>query len=283
MVRFLSLAVLLCLPAAVRAQEATAPRLQLRAVGELGFLGVHSNTVRYGQQGTVFRFTEEGGQDNLFPLMRLAAELSWRGRHTAILLYQPIDLRGETLLTRDVSFQDVTFPAGTPLNVRYGFSFWRASYLYDFLASPELELAVGASLQLRNATLTFTSSDGSRRWASRDVGPVPALKLRGRYTFASKVWVGLEVDGIYATGGFLNRDNTKESFDAGILDASARVGMRVTGPLDVFLNLRYLGGGARGTDEAEAASGLGDGYSSNWLDTTSVTLGFLYRLPEDGG
>jgi hypothetical protein len=282
--RFLSLAMLLCLPAAVRAQEtAAAPRFQLRAVGELGFLRVHSNTVRYGQEGTLFRFTEEGGQDNLFPLTRLTAELSWRGRHTAILLYQPIDLRGETLLTRDVSFFDITFPAGAPLDVRYGFSFWRASYLYDFLASPEWELAVGASLQLRNATLTFTSADGARRWASRDVGPVPALKVRGRYAFASGVWVGLEVDGVYATGGFLNRDNTGTSFEAGLLDASARAGLRVSGALDVFLNLRYLGGGARGTNEEEAASGRGDGYSSNWLDTFSVTLGLLYRLPTESG
>lgn len=281
--RFLSLTVLLCLPAAVRAQEpAAAPRFQLRAVAELGFLLVHSNTVRYGHEGTLFRFTEEGGQDNLFPLTRLAAELSWRGRHTAILLYQPIELRGETLLSRDVSFFDITFPAGVPLDVRYGFSFWRASYLYDFLASPEQELAVGASLQLRNATLTFSSADGARRWASRDVGPVPALKVRGRYAFASGVWVGLEVDGLYVSGGLLNRGNTEESFDAGLLDASARAGMRVTGALDVFLNLRYLGGGARGTDEEEAASGRGDGYSSNWLNTVSLTLGFLYRLPEDG-
>jgi hypothetical protein len=281
--RFLSLAVLLCLPGAVRAQQAAAePRFQLRAVGELGFLRVHSNTVRYGQEGTLFRLTEEGGQDNLFPLIRLAAELSWRGRHTAILLYQPIDLRGETVLSQDVSFSGTTFPAGTPLDARYGFTFWRASYLYDFLASPERELAVGTSLQLRNATLTFTSADGLRRWASRDVGPVPALKVRGRYAFASGVWVGLEVDGIYASGGFLNRDNTEESFDAGLLDASARAGLRVTGALDVFLNLRYLGGGARGTDEEEAASGRGDGYSSNWLDTANVTLGFIYRLPSDG-
>jgi hypothetical protein len=57
--------------------------------------------------------------------------------------------------------------------------------------------------------------------------------------------------------------------------------VRLTGAVDVFLNLRYLGGGARGTDEEEAAMGLGDGYSSNWLNTASVTLGFLYRLPMD--
>lgn len=278
--RLIPLALLLGLSTAAAAQERPPePRFQVRTVAELGFLDVHSNTVRYGQGGSVFRFTEEGGQDNLFLFTRLSAELSWRGRHTAVLLYQPIELRGETLLSRDITFFDTTFPAGTPLDVRYGFSFWRASYLYDILAGPEWELAVGASLQLRNATLTFTSADGSRRWSSRDVGPVPALKVRGRYAFTSGAWLGLELDGIYASGSLLNRSNAASSFEASLLDASLRAGMRLTGTMDVFLNLRYLGGGARGTDEDEAARGPGDGYSSNWLNTASVTLGFLYRLP----
>ncbi len=278
--RLIPLALLLGLSATASAQEhPPEPPFRASAVAELGFLDVHSNIVRYGQSGSLFRFTEDGGQDNLFLFTRLSVELAWRGRHTAVLLYQPLDLPGETVLSRDISFSDTTFPAGTPLNVRYGFSFWRASYLYDFLAGPDLELAVGASLQLRNATLTFTSADGLRRWSSRDVGPVPALKLRGRYGFSSGAWLGLEVDGIYASGGFLNRDNQANSFDAAILDASLRAGMRVSPTMDVFLNLRYLGGGARGTDETEAAQGFGDGYSSNWLDTASVTLGFIYRLP----
>ncbi|HEX8701909.1 MAG TPA: hypothetical protein VF815_23980 [Myxococcaceae bacterium] len=278
--RLTALSLVLGLSTAASAQEPPSdPPFQARTVAELGFLDVHSNTVRYGQSGSVFRFTEDGGQDNLFLFTRLSAELSWRGRHTAVLLYQPIDLTGETVLSRDISFFDTTFAAGTPLDVRYGFSFWRASYLYDFLAGPERELSVGASLQLRNATLTFTSADGLRRWSSRDVGPVPALKVRGRYGFSSGAWLGLEVDGIYASGGLLNRDNQADTFDASLLDASLRAGMRLTTAVDVFLNLRYLGGGARGTDEEEAAQGPGDGYSSNWLNTASVTLGFMYRLP----
>lgn len=280
MERLIPLSLLLGLSTSALAQESTPePRFQASTVAELGFLDVHANSVRYGQGGSLFRFTEDGGQDNLFLFTRLSAELSWLGRHTAVLLYQPIDLRGETLLSRDISFNDVTFPAGTPLDVRYGFSFWRASYLYDLLAGPERELAVGASLQLRNATLTFTSADGLRRWSSRDVGPVPALKVRGRYTFSSGAWLGLEVDGIYASGGLLNRNNQADTFEAALLDANVRAGMRIIPTVDVFLNLRYLGGGAQGTDEEEASRGLGDGYSSNWLDTAGVTLGFIYRLP----
>ncbi|SEM74062.1 hypothetical protein SAMN05444354_12248 [Stigmatella aurantiaca] len=273
--------VVCCLSATAHAQAAAPePFFQVRAVGELGFLDVHSNTVRYGRTGSIFRFTEDGGQDNLLPFTRLSLELAWKGRHTAVFLYQPLEARGETVLGRDITFfEDVSFPAGTPLNVRYAFPFWRASYLYDFFAGQEYELSVGASLQLRNATTTFTSADGARRWSSRDVGPVPILKVRGRYTFGSGVWLGLEVDGIYASGGLLSRDNTADSFNASLLDASARAGMRVTPQVDVYLNLRYLGGGARGTDEAEAAQGPGDGYSSNWLNTATVSLGFLYRLP----
>jgi hypothetical protein len=55
--------------------------------------------------------------------------------------------------------------------------------------------------------------------------------------------------------------------------------VRLTDAVEVFLNLRYLGGGARGTDEEEALREPGNGFSSNWLDFTTVSLGAAYRLP----
>ncbi|MGB7055222.1 MAG: hypothetical protein WBE28_07870 [bacterium] len=40
---------------------------------------------------------------------------------------------------------------------------------------------------------------------------------------------------------------------------------------DTFLNIRYIGGGARGSEEDDP--GPGDGYTNNWLHTVAVTLG----------
>jgi len=88
------------------------------------------------------------------------------------------------------------FRAETPLNSTYGFPFWRISYLYDFLRRRGDEVSIGVSLQIRDATITFTSADGTLRADRRDVGPVPTLKFRGRWGFESGVWWGTEIDGI---------------------------------------------------------------------------------------
>ena len=41
-----------------------------------------------------------------------------------------------------------------------------------------------------------------------------------------------------------------------------------------FLNLRDIGGGARGTDEPPEQ---GDGYTNNWLHTIALSLGVQVR------
>lgn len=288
MTRPIALGLLLCLSGTVHAQEPTQPsdvprteraepRLQLRAVTELGFLGVHAHGYRSGTAGTLFNFREEGGQDVLFSFARLSAELTWSGRHTAVLLVQPLELNTEVVFERDVTVDETTFPAGTPMNLRYSFPFYRASYLYDLLAGPGRELAVGGSLQIRDATIVFTSADGRLRRDNRDVGPVPLLKARGRWELGPRYWLGFEADGIYAPIQYLNGSDNEAT--GALLDLSLRGGVRLTDAVEVFLNLRYLGGGARSTDEEEALREPGNGFTSNWLDFTSVSLGAAYRLP----
>ncbi len=288
MTRRIALGLLLCLSSAARAQEPTRPsdvpreeraepRLEFRAVSELGFLGVHAHSYRSSTTGTLFDFREEGGQDVLFSFARLSAELTWSGRHTAVLLVQPLELNTEVVAARDVTVDETTFPAGTPLNLRYSFPFYRASYLYDLLEGPGRELAVGGSLQIRDATIVFTSADGRLRRDNRDVGPVPLLKVRGRWDVGRHYWLGFEADGIYAPIQYLNGSDNEAT--GALLDLSLRGGVRLTDSVDVFLNLRYLGGGARSTDEDEDAREPGDGFTSNWLDFTTVSLGAVYRLP----
>ena len=58
-----------------------------------------------------------------------------------------------------------------------------------------------------------------------------------------------------------------------ILDVSGQVGYRVAAPLDVFLGVRYIGGGAKGTSKSDAERGPGDGYTSNWIHLVTSTIG----------
>ncbi|REG81363.1 hypothetical protein [Algoriphagus antarcticus] len=248
---------------------------EFRAVAELGFLAVLSHKVQFGQNGTYFDYKKDGGQNVLFPVGRLSLELDIKERNTFILLYQPLTIQTQVLLNEDLVVDNLTFPANSSVDLLYNFPFYRISYLRELLPNkPKFDLAVGGSVQLRNATITFESTDGTRFRTNRDVGVVPALKVRARSNLSELVYLELEADGIYAPISYLNGSDNEVK--GAILDASLRAGLKVTSNVNTFFNLRYLGGGAVGTSEDEP--GPGDGYVKNWLHFLTVATGFAYRF-----
>jgi hypothetical protein len=251
------------------AQEARRRFAEVRLTLEAGFLAPLSHTIQYGKNGSKFDFIDEGGQDTLFFFARPSAELHLARRHAVIFLYQPLDLRGEVVLRRDVLIDERLFPRDASLNVRYGFDFYRLSYLYDLSRRPSREIALGGSMQIRNATIVFSTVDGSQRRSYRNIGPVPTLKGRTQFRRPSGFFFGGEVDFMYAPVKYLN--GGKSDVVGAIVDASLRAGYRVRPGADLFLNVRYLGGGASGT--SPNAETLGDGWVSNWLHFMTVSLG----------
>lgn len=267
-------------PIAQSAQQDSAAKIETtrtKLVVEFGLLDPLAHRIQFGRNGTAFNYVKDGGQDVLFPTTRLSVEAFWRRRHGLIFLYQPIDIRTDETLRQDLIVDNVTFPAGTAMKFRYGFDFYRVSYLFNFLScQEENELSLGGSLQLRNAIIDFTSVDGTLSRSNRDVGPVPAIKSRGRWHVSERAWLGYEADGMYAPVKYIN--GGKSDVVGAILDLSLRAGYNVAPPIDVFFNLRYLGGGATGTSKSDAVRGPGDGYTSNWLHFLTSTVGVEVRL-----
>jgi len=128
---------------------------------ELGFLDVLSHKIQFGSNGSVFDYVKEGSQDVLFPFSRISADIKLNKRHNFTFLIQPLDIGTKAIVERDIIIDNQTFPKMMPLNLRYGFAFYRLSYLYDFWKADEKELGIGLSFQLRNATIEFSSSDGN--------------------------------------------------------------------------------------------------------------------------
>ena len=242
--------------------------VQVGLHAELGALAVLSHTIQFSQDGSEIDYVREGGQDNLFPFTRLSADVH-RGRNTVVFLYQPLAIRSSAVATRDLVVDGQTFPEGTPMDFVYDFPFYRASYLRQLGQGPG-ELAVGASLQIRNADIEFSSADGTMRRANRNIGPVPALKFRAHKPLDSGFFLGAEVDGMYAPIKYLNGDAEADVVGA-IVDASLRAGVELNHGGEAFVNLRYLAGGASGTDPN--TRGLGDGYTENWLNFVTLSLG----------
>src|SRR6056297_521910 len=250
--------------------------LKLSGVAELGYLGVMSHKIQFSNSGTYINYVQEGGQDVLFPVNRLSLELEIKEKHTLTLLYQPLRLESTTLLQRDLVIDELLFPAGTSVNFLYNFPFFRFSYLKELAPNNQkFDFALGASLQIRNATISFESTDGSLFRSNRDIGPVPVLKFRTRYKASDLTYTEIEADGFYAPISYLNGSDNEVV--GAILDASLRQGLHVTDQVGAFLNLRYLGGGAVGSSDNDP--GPGDGYVKNWLNFLTMTCGFIYELP----
>lgn len=273
------LACILAAPAAGAAELDRPPAFaRVLLTGELGFLGAAYHRIQYGKNGTTFDYVDEGGQRTLVPFLRLAAELRLRRRHALIFLYQPLSFSTTVRLRREILVDELRYPAGSGVDLRYGFDFYRLSYLYDLLGRPGSrgELSLGLSMQIRNAVVSFTSTDGSLQRSFSNIGPVPALKARGGYAFRSGVWLAGEADFMYAPVKYLN--GGKSDVEGAIFDVSVRSGFRVRSALDLFVNLRYLGGGARGTSPNENT--VGDGFVSNWLHFITLSLGVTWSSPE---
>ena len=246
----------------------------LEPSAELGFLAPLYHTIQLGRDGTDdFSYIQEGGQDNLFLVARLAMDIRVgpRKRNTFTLLYQPLDLRTTREIERPLVFDGVRFTEGG-LDARYGFDFYRGSWTWDFLESEDAELGLGCSLQIRNANIQFTSADGEQRTTNRNIGPVPILRLRGRWDGDVGFW-GFEADGFYAPIKYLNGGDS--DVVGAIADVSLRAGLKGSKGIEPYLNLRYLGGGAEGTSRRPDPGK--DGYTENWLHVATLTVGTYLR------
>jgi hypothetical protein len=100
---------------------------------------------------------------------------------------------------------------------------------------------------------------------------VPLIQVRGRYTFRNGFVLGGEAAGFWAGNRFLN--GSSREFEGSILDLSLRAGLKVYRQAEVFVNLRYLAGGALGGD---SKTGTAPGYTRNWLHVMILSLGIGY-------
>ena len=175
--------------------------------------------------------------------------------------------------TGGLTIEDRTYQPGTGLDLKYGFDFWRVSYLYSFISTDTFRLGAGLSLQLRNASIVFSGTEGDSVRVNQNLGPVPIIKIKAEYRFPFGLFLGAEVDGFYASSKIFN--GADFDFTGWIYDGALRVGMEVNELTDTFVSFRILGGGASGTSEydqnfwTDSISGITD----NSLTTFIISAG----------
>ncbi|MFP4015091.1 MAG: hypothetical protein ACLFVQ_13475 [Chitinispirillaceae bacterium] len=263
---------LLKIPSAAQTYLPLGGRFYIMA--EYGFLDVVTHTGQFSESGSEIDYVAEGGQENLYPFLRLALRFDVAEKHKFSILYQPLSLVTQETTDRDLLIDEQTFPADTPVKFVYDFPFYRAGYLYSFTEEDSpLFFGAGAALQIRNANIQFQSLDGTLLRTNRDVGLVPLLKLAAGYRVTDYFWIEALVDGIYAPIRYLNLSDT--DVEGALVDANLRGVFTPQGFAGIYANVRYLAGGAEGTGETE---GPGDGFVSNWLQFITVSLGFTLYL-----
>lgn len=248
---------------------------------ELGITKVLYHTLQFGSNGYVFDYVNNGGQEILFLFQRYSIDTTLADRHTITLLYQPLTLETQTRvpagLTGGMLIDDTAFPAGSALDLKYGFDFWRLSYLFSFIKTDRFDVGAGLSLQLRNASIVFENIDGSGLTINQNLGPVPIIKLKAEYRAPTGYFVGLEADGFYASSAFFNGADFE--FTGWIYDAALRAGFEVNPATDTFLSLRLLGGGATGTSDYDTpfwTQGV-EGYTNNNLVALIISGGLRLK------
>ena len=245
---------------------------------EQGFISILHHTIKIGETGTVFDYRTMGGQEILFPYERYTVGVELGGRHRVTYIYQPLNIVTNVTFVDPVEIDDTTFDAGTPMEITYGFPFYRLTYTYDLLGNdPDRVLGVGAALQLRNASIRFASLDGTALEVSQNLGPVPALSIYSRYAFDSGLVLTAEATGLYASSAIINGADFE--FEGSILDASLRMGYALKNGSELFGNLRFFGGSAMGVSQypdlywTESTSD----FTANYLSSITLSLGATVR------
>jgi hypothetical protein len=133
------------------------------------------NDVRIpGDQGTLFSLSEElDASPRIF--YRIRAGYTFGTRHNLSLLYAPLTVNSEGMVSRDLTFEGVVFPANTELDGIYKFNSYRLTYRYDIVERPRFEFGLGFTAKIRDAKIALNSS--VEESVKTNVGFVPIINF----------------------------------------------------------------------------------------------------------
>jgi hypothetical protein len=151
-----------------------------------------------GQTGTRFSLTDElEARPGAYYRFQAVARLS--ERHALRVLYAPLTLAASGTLPQSAYFDDVSFPANTPLEARYQFNSYRLSYRYSLWRDCRNEVALGFTGKIRDARVSVVGGGQAAEYSN--VGFVPLLHLLGRWQLHSAWGAYVEIDALGAPQG----------------------------------------------------------------------------------
>lgn len=119
--------------------------------------------------------------------------------HSLRFLYAPFEVRSTLVSTANLQFMGTTFPSGQPIDVRYVFNSYRASYIYTWNPDQPFRPHLGFTAKVRDAGIQVSGSAGVKERSN--VGFVPLLNFGFDFDFAEAWGLSFDVDGAAAKQG----------------------------------------------------------------------------------
>jgi hypothetical protein len=178
-----------------------------------------------GDTGTLVEAPDPG------PVAAWRATLTWDLNEKQSLRVLAAPLRTESTFRAEepISFQDVVYPAGLPVENRFRFDSYRVSWYWRFSPRGKWHFRLGATLKVRSASISL---DGQPGYAVKDdLGVVPLVYGYARYQATDRFALELEADALAAPQGRAE-------------DVSLKGVLRLSDRVDLDLGYRLLEGGA---------------------------------------
>lgn len=161
---------------------------------ELGAAWQSSNDVQIpGNTGTRFPLDAVSGSG---PWATGRVNFNWnvRGRHGLRFVAAPLGYEETGFLPFPVDFAGERFTDAQPVDARYRFNSWRATYRYRFDRPSGWQIWVGVTAKVRDAEIRLIQGDTVG--LDDDVGFVPLLHLAARYRINERWSFDGDFDGL---------------------------------------------------------------------------------------
>jgi len=218
-------------PVAAPATEPVPPSPAITV--ELGAAWQLRNTAQVSNEppNTRFKIDELTG-DGPFAAGRVVLDWPLNEKHRLRFLIAPLGIDETGTASQAIVFRDTTFAPG-PIDVKYRFDSYRASYRYVFYQRGRWTWSGGGTLNIRDAEIRL--QQGALTRVRKNTGVVPLLALEGEWRFAPG-WYGLlDFEGLAAPQGRA-------------IDAALKLGYDFTPSITVAGGYRILDGGADNDD-----------------------------------
>mgnify|MGYP003503060988 FL=1 len=214
-------------PVAAPAAESVPPSPALTV--ELGAAWQLRNTAQVSNEppNTRFKIDDLTG-DGPYPAGRVVLDWPLNEKHHLRFLIAPLEIDETGTTSQPIVFRNTTFAPG-PIDVKYRFDSYRASYRYVFYERERWTWSGGGTLNIRDAEIRL--QQGALTRVRKNTGVVPLLALEGQWRFAPG-WYGLlDFEGLAAPQGRA-------------IDVALKLGYDVTPNISVAGGYRILDGGA---------------------------------------